>query len=63
MRRKERDGKNTISPPPTVYWKKGLNYIFGGFNFLMWIAFILTIVNAVLHLPIVTFLIHILAFL
>ncbi|KIK38617.1 hypothetical protein CY34DRAFT_809174 [Suillus luteus UH-Slu-Lm8-n1] len=45
VRRKERDGKNTISPPPTVYWKKGLNYIFGGFNFLMWIAFILTILS------------------
>ncbi|KAG2137472.1 hypothetical protein DEU56DRAFT_756053 [Suillus clintonianus] len=45
VRRKERDGKNTISPPPTVYWKKSLNYIFGGFNFLMWIAFILTILS------------------
>ncbi|KAG1750393.1 uncharacterized protein EDB91DRAFT_686824 [Suillus paluster] len=45
VRRRERDGKNTISPPPTVYWKKILNYIFGGFNFLMWIAFILTILS------------------
>jgi sodium/potassium-transporting ATPase subunit alpha len=44
-RRRERDGKNIISPPPTVYWKKTLNYIFGGFNFLMWIAFILTIAS------------------
>ena len=26
------------------YWKKFLNYVFGGFNFLMWIAFIVTIV-------------------
>jgi sodium/potassium-transporting ATPase subunit alpha len=26
------------------YWKKALNYVFGGFNFLMWIAFIVTIV-------------------
>ncbi|KAG2140832.1 hypothetical protein BD769DRAFT_1693257 [Suillus cothurnatus] len=43
VRRRERDGKNIISPPPTVYWKKTLNYIFGGFNFLMWISFILTI--------------------
>ncbi|OAX37829.1 hypothetical protein K503DRAFT_208110 [Rhizopogon vinicolor AM-OR11-026] len=42
---RERDGKNVISPPPTVYWKKTLNYIFGGFNFLMWIAFILTILS------------------
>ncbi|KAG1853182.1 hypothetical protein DFJ58DRAFT_884022 [Suillus subalutaceus] len=45
VRRRERDGKNIISPPPTVYWKKSLNYIFGGFNFLMWIAFILTILS------------------
>jgi sodium/potassium-transporting ATPase subunit alpha len=45
VRRKERDGKNVISPPPTVYWKKSLNYIFGGFNFLMWIAFICTILS------------------
>ncbi|KAG2039128.1 hypothetical protein BDR03DRAFT_894591 [Suillus americanus] len=45
VRRRENDGKNVISPPPTVYWKKALNYIFGGFNFLMWIAFILTILS------------------
>ncbi|KAG2133798.1 uncharacterized protein EDB93DRAFT_1254697 [Suillus bovinus] len=45
VRRRERDGKNIISPPPTVYWKKLLNYVFGGFNFLMWIAFILTIIS------------------
>lgn len=51
VRRRERDGKNVISPPPTVYWKKTLNYVFGGFNFLMWIAFLLTIVSAVVHLP------------
>ena len=38
-------GKNVISPPKTQYWKKVLNYIFGGFNFLMWIAFIVTLVN------------------
>ena len=38
-------GKNVISPPQTQYWKKVLNYIFGGFNFLMWIAFIVTIVS------------------
>ena len=37
-------GKNVISPPKTLYWKKVLNYIFGGFNFLMWIAFFVTIV-------------------
>jgi sodium/potassium-transporting ATPase subunit alpha len=38
-------GKNVISPPKTQYWKKVLNYVFGGFNFLMWIAFIVTIVS------------------
>ncbi|KAG2068577.1 calcium ATPase [Suillus decipiens] len=43
VRCKERDGKNIISPPPTVYWKKTLDYIFGGFNFLMWISFVLTV--------------------
>ena len=44
VERKIKDGRNVISPPPTQYWKKALNYIFGGFNFLMWIAFILTLV-------------------
>ncbi len=34
-----------ISAPPTQYWKKALNYVFGGFNFLMWIAFIVTVVR------------------
>ncbi|TFK65892.1 calcium ATPase transmembrane domain M-containing protein [Pluteus cervinus] len=38
-------GKNVIPPPPTVYYKKVLNYIFGGFNFLMWIAFIVTMIS------------------
>jgi magnesium-transporting ATPase (P-type) len=38
-------GKNVISPPKTIYWKKALNYVFGGFNFLMWIAFIVTLVS------------------
>ncbi|KAH7907654.1 hypothetical protein BJ138DRAFT_1116511 [Hygrophoropsis aurantiaca] len=45
VQRRETDGRNVISPPPTVYWKKVLNYIFGGFNFLMWIAFIVTILS------------------
>ncbi|KAG8215444.1 hypothetical protein J3R82DRAFT_9058 [Butyriboletus roseoflavus] len=45
VQRKLKVGKNTISPPPTQYWKKALNYIFGGFNFLMWVAFILTILS------------------
>ncbi|TFK65891.1 calcium ATPase transmembrane domain M-containing protein [Pluteus cervinus] len=38
-------GKNAIPPPPTAYYKKVLNYIFGGFNFLMWVAFIVTIIS------------------
>lgn len=44
VQRRSQLGKNVISPPPTHYWKKAANYIFGGFNFLMWIAFIVTIV-------------------
>ena len=44
VQRRSKSGKNVISPPRTQYWKKALNYVFGGFNFLMWIAFIVTIV-------------------
>ena len=44
-------GKNVISPPKNQYWKKSLNYIFGGFNFLMWIAFIATLVGLPAFLP------------
>ncbi|TDL21473.1 calcium ATPase transmembrane domain M-containing protein [Rickenella mellea] len=43
--RRSKTSKNVISPPPTQYWKKALNYVFGGFNFLMWIAFIVTILS------------------
>lgn len=46
IERRSKAGKNVISSPPTQYWKKGLNYVFGGFNFLMWIAFIVTVVRA-----------------
>lgn len=49
VERKAKLGKNTISSPPTHYWKKALNYVFGGFNFLMWIAFIVTIVRVSSH--------------
>ncbi|KAG1816771.1 uncharacterized protein BJ212DRAFT_1430271 [Suillus subaureus] len=45
VQRRSKDAKNVISPPPTQHWKKILNYIFGGFNFLMWIAFIVTILS------------------
>jgi len=45
VQRRSLDGKNTISKPPTKYWQKVLNYVFGGFNFLMWIAFIVTILS------------------
>ncbi|KAI0088963.1 calcium ATPase transmembrane domain M-containing protein [Irpex rosettiformis] len=45
VERKAKLGKNLISSPPTQYWKKILNYVFGGFNFLMWIAFILTVLS------------------
>ncbi|KIN98259.1 hypothetical protein M404DRAFT_968279 [Pisolithus tinctorius Marx 270] len=43
QRKLKSDGKNIISSPPTKYWLKALNYVFGGFNFLMWIAFVVTI--------------------
>lgn len=45
VERRSKDGKNTITKPPTRYWQKALNYVFGGFNFLMWIAFIVTLVR------------------
>ncbi|TBU28284.1 calcium ATPase transmembrane domain M-containing protein [Dichomitus squalens] len=45
VERRVKDGKNVISKPPTQYWKKALNYVFGGFNFLMWIAFIVTVLS------------------
>jgi sodium/potassium-transporting ATPase subunit alpha len=45
IQRRLKNGSNVISAPPTQYWKKILNYVFGGFNFLMWIAFIVTIVR------------------
>ena len=45
VQRRMKDAKNVISSPPTQYWKKGLNYVFGGFNFLMWIAFVVTVVR------------------
>ena len=51
VERRVKDGKNVISKPPTQYWKKALNYVFGGFNFLMWIAFIVTIVRPFLTIP------------
>ena len=47
VQRRSKDGKNVISKPPTQYWKKALNYVFGGFNFLMWIAFIVTVVGVI----------------
>ncbi|KAI0091380.1 calcium ATPase transmembrane domain M-containing protein [Irpex rosettiformis] len=43
--RRAKLGKNVISSPPTHYWKKAFNYVFGGFNFLMWIAFVVTILS------------------
>lgn len=49
VERRLKDGKNIISPPPTKYWLKALNYVFGGFNFLMWIAFVVTLVGLFIH--------------
>ncbi|KAI9005132.1 calcium ATPase transmembrane domain M-containing protein [Hyaloraphidium curvatum] len=36
---------NVISPPKTNYFFKFLGYVFGGFNFLMWIAFIMVLLS------------------
>lgn len=49
-RRTKTGGKNVISPPKTQYGKKIVNYVFGGFNFIMWIAFILSLVSPSLSL-------------
>ncbi|KAK6981059.1 calcium ATPase transmembrane domain M-containing protein [Favolaschia claudopus] len=43
--RRAQGGKNVISPPKNQYWKKLLNYVFGGFNALIWIAWIVTILS------------------
>jgi len=43
--RKAAEGKNKISKPPTQYILKTINYVFGGFNTLMWLAFVLTVVS------------------
>lgn len=51
QRKLKLEGRNIISPPPTKYWLKALNYVFGGFNFLMWIAFVVTIVRVSPHIP------------
>ncbi|KAJ3134513.1 hypothetical protein HK100_003558 [Physocladia obscura] len=45
VERRAKLGKNKISPPPTHYARKTAGYVFGGFNFLMWIAFIVTIIS------------------
>ncbi|KAJ3346558.1 hypothetical protein HDU83_002878 [Entophlyctis luteolus] len=45
VERRAKLGKNKISPPPTRYLTKAIMYIFGGFNFLMWVAFILAVVS------------------
>ncbi|KAI8910746.1 calcium ATPase transmembrane domain M-containing protein [Powellomyces hirtus] len=37
--------KNVISPPSTKYFKQIMQYVFGGFNFLMWIALIVTVLS------------------
>ena len=42
---KKRGKLNQISPPDTNYIKKGLGYVFGGFNALMWVAMILSILS------------------
>ncbi|KAH6562071.1 hypothetical protein BASA50_004195 [Batrachochytrium salamandrivorans] len=43
--RKSKDAKNKISPAPPQYWKQILQYVFGGFNFLLWVAGIVTLLS------------------
>ncbi|TPX69591.1 hypothetical protein SpCBS45565_g02316 [Spizellomyces sp. 'palustris'] len=45
VERKSAEGKNIISEPPKKHWKLILQYVFGGFNFLMWIALIVTVLS------------------
>ncbi|KXN71431.1 hypothetical protein CONCODRAFT_5866, partial [Conidiobolus coronatus NRRL 28638] len=40
-KRLARNGKNVISPPPSNYFKKFIDYTFGGFSTLLWIASII----------------------
>eukprot|EP00834_Sanchytrium_tribonematis_P004790 NODE_255_length_11697_cov_0.569495.p1 type:complete len:752 gc:universal NODE_255_length_11697_cov_0.569495:8660-10915(+) len=42
---KKRGKLNQISPPDTNYIKKGFGYVFGGFNALMWVAMLLSILS------------------
>ncbi|KAL2917120.1 hypothetical protein HK105_203184 [Polyrhizophydium stewartii] len=46
VKRKLATGKrNRISPVPTNYIKKTLEYIFGGFNFMLWVAGIVILLS------------------
>ena len=45
VKRKAALGKNKLSPAPTQYLKQLIQYVFGGFNLLMWVAFIVTIIS------------------
>ncbi|KAH9273379.1 hypothetical protein BASA83_004381 [Batrachochytrium salamandrivorans] len=45
VKRKAAHGRNVISPAPTHYWKQILLYVFGGFNFLLWVACIVSFIS------------------
>ncbi|KAI8817013.1 calcium ATPase transmembrane domain M-containing protein [Fimicolochytrium jonesii] len=45
VERRSLTGKNKISPPPTRYARQAAGYVFGGFNFLMWIAFVVILLS------------------
>lgn len=46
LKRLEQEGKrNTLTPPKTNYIGKLVFYLFGGFNSMMWIAMILSILS------------------
>ncbi|RKO91743.1 E1-E2 ATPase-domain-containing protein [Blyttiomyces helicus] len=45
IERKRAGPRNAISPPPTQYWRKIVQYVFGGFNAMMWLAFVVTLLS------------------
>jgi sodium/potassium-transporting ATPase subunit alpha len=45
QRNKKTSKANLLSPPPNDNFKKWMGYLFGGFNSLMWVAMILSILS------------------
>ncbi|RKO89029.1 E1-E2 ATPase-domain-containing protein [Blyttiomyces helicus] len=45
VERKMKEGKNAISPPPKNYLRQIITYVFGGFNALLWLSCILSVIS------------------